>query len=187
MLDIFGQSAKFHLPDARQVKVDLVVSGVTQQEVDNISSIQGVEWSEYVPDVRALNLRFTPEFLKNLLSKRPQLPPKNTQKPPDFALKYTQFRAKRYADAPCPSPFSKSLAVSILLADCSAILPAFLRWHESILSERAQHTGQNGTKKDGFFIEKDAIQAGESCAILARATADILGEAIRLRGLNPLT
>lgn len=143
--------------------------------------------ADFIPAAKTINIRLQNVAISQgiaLLAEQFDAPikvPINLPETAPFQMRYAYSRAFLYAQSPVEAPFERDLAVAILLADHSIseadyLAALLLRWHEAILASRAA----KAQRKDVIFIQKDSIQSGETCAILARAMAYVLGKAMRI-------
>jgi len=200
-----ADDVRVNLPQPRYAdKADIVVSGEglshkMAEQLDNTL----IETAEYVPQARVLNIRFTEHALfaaianwsDEVLTARDRLP---TGEELFYSVQYAHYRARHLAADnqhwDCDIKAARKLAVALVLFaqqmhnckeldDFKQVLTGFVQiynhWHESLLQNRAAniHSLRSG-QTNGELTQKEAIQYPVSSALLARATAMALQNAI---------
>ena len=169
------------LPDRMNTQYDIAVSSSyfgLDMAVIILKDIDIVRNFDYLPAVKAINIRLKDAALTAAikgLRKVSTAPETSTP----FQRQYAYSRAMRYILHPAehlPMAQSRRLMVDVLMADYlrkgqDTLAASLLDWHEAILTLKAAKTGN----KDTNFMQKDSIQSGEDCAILAHAVASVLG------------
>lgn len=170
------------LPESRMDRFDFAVSaaGMDAKIADSLAG--GVMNAvEYISTVKCINIRLADaalwQAIESLAETRVKTRPFGIRIP--FIQRYAQLRAVRYAQYPSPlhpdQPAVRRLACAALLADylpdkSPELAERLLEWHEYVLAAKARESAN----KDTNFMQKDSIQSGETCAILARAVASVL-------------